>query len=40
MPPLTEGGGGRHGLAGSRTAVVLGAKDRERPGQLVRMRTV
>ena len=33
------GWGGRHGLAGSRTAVALGAKDRERPGRLVRMRT-
>ena len=33
------GWGGRHGLAGSRTAVVLGAKDRERPGRLARMCT-
>ena len=28
---MTEGGGERHGLAGSKTAVVLDAKDRERP---------
>ena len=39
MPPLTEGGGGRHDLAGSRTAVALGARDRERPERLARMRT-
>ena len=31
--------GGRGREVGSRTAVVLGAKDRERPGRLARMRT-
>ena len=30
---------GRHGLAGSRTAVALGTEDREVPGRLARMRT-
>ena len=39
MPPLTEGGGGRHGLAGSKTAVTLRERDRERPWRLARMRT-
>ena len=39
MLPLTEGGDGRHDLAGSRTAVALGARDRERPERLARMRT-
>ena len=35
----TEGEDGRHGLAGSKTAVALGAEDREMPGRLARMRT-
>ena len=39
MLPLTEGGDGRHDLAGSRTAVALGARDRGRPERLARMRT-
>ncbi len=39
MAPLTEGEGGRHGLAGSKTTMVLGAKDRERIERLVRIRT-
>ncbi len=38
MLPLTEGGE-RHGRVGSKTAVVLGVRDRERPGRLMRMRT-
>ena len=37
--PLTEGKDGRHGLAGSKTTVVLGAEDRERLERLARMRT-
>ena len=39
MPPPMGRKDGRHGLAGSRTAVALGAKDRERPRRLARMRT-
>ena len=39
MLPLTEGEDGRHDLAGSRTAVALGARDRERPERMARMRT-
>ena len=39
MLPLTEGEDGRHGLAGPKTAVMLGAKNRERPGRLARMCT-
>ena len=39
MLPLTEGKDGRHGLAGSKTTVVLGAEDRERLERLARMRT-
>ena len=39
MLPLTEGGSERHERTGSKTAVVLGASDRERPGWLARMRT-
>ena len=39
MLPLTEGEDGRHGLAGSKTAVALGERDREMPGRLARMRT-
>ena len=39
MLPLTEGEDGRHGLARLKTAVVLDAKDRERPGRLARTRT-
>ena len=35
----TEGEDGRHGLAGPKTAVALGAKDGEMPGRLARMRT-
>ena len=38
MLPLTEGEDGRHGLAGPKTAVIPGAKDRERPGRLARTR--
>ena len=37
--PLTEGEDGRHGLAGSKTAVALGAEDREMLERLARMRT-
>ena len=37
--PLTEGEDGRHGLAGSKTTVALGAEDRERLERLARMRT-
>ena len=37
--PLTEGEDGRRGLAGSKTAVALGEKDRERLERLARMRT-
>ena len=36
---MTAGEDGRHGLAGPKTAVMLGAKNRERPGRLARMRT-
>ena len=36
---MTEGGSERHERTGSKTAVVLGASDRERPGWLARMRT-
>ncbi|GEM_PF-2016132 len=39
MLPLTEGGSERHERTGSKTTVVLGASDRERPGWLARMRT-
>ena len=39
MLPLTEGEDGRHGLAGSKTTVALGAKDGEMLGRLARMRT-
>lgn len=39
MLPLTEDEDGRHCLAGPKTAVMLGAKDRERPGRLARTRT-
>mgnify|MGYP001012366245 CR=1 FL=1 len=39
MLPLTEGDDGRHNLAGSKTAVALGERDREMPGRLARMRT-
>ena len=39
MLPLTEGGSERHERTGSKTTVVLGARDRERPGWLARMRT-
>ena len=39
MLPPTGGEDGRHGLAGSKTAVALGAEDREVPGRLARMRT-
>ena len=39
MLPPTGGEDGRHGLAGSKTAVALGAEDREMPGRLARMRT-
>ena len=39
MLPLTEGEDGRHGLAGSKTTVALGARDRERLERLARMRT-
>ncbi len=37
--PLTEGEDGRHNLAGSKTAVALGAEDREMLERLARMRT-
>ena len=37
--PLTKGEDGRHGLAGSKTTVALGEKDREMSGCLARMRT-
>lgn len=36
---MTKGEDGRHGLAGSKTTVALGAKDRERLERLARMRT-
>ena len=36
---MTEGGSERHERTGSKTTVVLGARDRERPGWLARMRT-
>ena len=36
---MTKGEDGRHNLAGSKTAVALGAKDRERLERLARMRT-
>ena len=39
MLPPTAGEDGRHGLAGSKTAVALGTEDREMPGCLARMRT-
>ena len=39
MPPPMGCQDGRHGLAGSRTAVALDSKDRERLGRLARMRT-
>ncbi len=39
MLPPTAGEDGRHGLAGSKTAVALGTEDREMPGRLARMRT-
>ena len=39
MLPPTGGEDGRHGLAGSKTAVALGTKDREVSGCLARMRT-
>ena len=39
MLPPTGGEDGRHGLAGSKTAVALGTEDREMPGRLARMRT-
>ena len=39
MLPLTEGDDGGHNLAGSKTAVALGERDREMPGRLARMRT-
>ena len=38
MLPLTEGEDGRHGLAGSKTTVALGERDRERLDRLARMR--
>ena len=37
--PLTAGEDGRHNLAGSKTAVALGAEDREMLERLARMRT-
>ena len=37
--PLTKGEDGRHNLAGSKTAVALGEKDREMLERLARMRT-
>ena len=39
MLPLTAGEDGRHNLAGSKTAVALGERDRERLERLARMRT-
>ncbi len=39
MLPPTGGEDGRHGLAGSKTAVALGTEDREMSGRLARMRT-
>ena len=36
---MTEGEGGRHGLAGLKTTVLLSAKDGERIERLVRIRT-
>ena len=39
MLPPKGGEDGRHGLAGSKTAVALGTEDREMPGRLARMRT-
>ena len=39
MLPLTEGEDGRHGLAGSKTTVTLGERDREMSGCLARMCT-
>ena len=39
MLPLTEGEDGRHNLAGSKTTVALGEKDRETLERLARMRT-
>ena len=39
MLPLAEGEDGRHNLAGSKTAVALGAEDREMLERLARMRT-
>ena len=36
---MTKGEGGRHGLAGLKTTVLLSAKDGERIERLVRMRT-
>ena len=39
MPPLTEGEDGRHNLAGSKTTVALGERDREMLERLARMRT-
>ena len=39
MLPLTAGDDGRHNLAGSKTAMALGERDREMPGRLARMRT-
>ena len=38
-PRARMGEDGRQGLAGSKTAVALGARDGERPGRLARMRT-
>ena len=39
MLPLTAGEDGRHGLAGSKTTVALGERDREMLERLARMRT-
>ena len=39
MPPPMGRKDGRHGLAVSKTAVALGAKDRERPRRLARIHT-
>ena len=39
MLPPTAGEDGRHGLAGSKTAVALGTEDREMLERLARMRT-
>ena len=39
MIPLMAGEDGRHGLAGSRMAVALEERDRERLERLARMRT-